>query len=75
MTIDPDKFLKNYYITKLRIIYLFSVLAIGYWIYLESPTWRQIIIVFYSELPRQDAYYISTNTSDEASRVIVFSSE
>ena len=50
MTIDPDKIFKNYYITKLRIIYLFSVLAIGYWIYSESPTWWQIILVFYGGL-------------------------
>jgi stearoyl-CoA desaturase (delta-9 desaturase) len=50
MTIDPDKIFKNYYITKLRIIYLFSILTIIFWGYAESILWWEFLIVFYAGL-------------------------
>jgi stearoyl-CoA desaturase (delta-9 desaturase) len=50
MTIDPDKIFKNYYVTKLRIIYFASILLISLWIYFEAPSWWQMLIVFYAGL-------------------------
>ena len=34
--IDPDKILKNSYVLKLRILYVFSLISIGVWAYTEQ---------------------------------------
>jgi len=44
---DVDKIFKKYYVTKLRLLYLFSLMMVGLWIYTESPSLIEFIIVFY----------------------------
>ena len=45
--IDPDKILKNSYVLKLRILYVFSLISIGVWAYTEQVSVLWFIAVFY----------------------------
>lgn len=49
-SIDPDKFFRNSYVAKLRILYLFSIATVIYWGYTESISLLGFIAVFYAGL-------------------------
>ena len=48
--IDPDKIFKNYYVEKLRVLYIFCAITIGIWVYAENVSILQFIIVMYAGL-------------------------
>ena len=48
--IDPDKIFKNYYVEKLRVLYIFCAITIGIWVYTENVSILQFIIVIIPNL-------------------------